>query len=288
MISQSIPAKSQAPSNPHDFETWLGERHRWLQTAARRLIESKAPPTEPELAELSKLCVDEAAGTGEELFASVVPGSMIQAAVRPTLHIRGLSEVRGVNRIRDRASLTFGSENLTVIYGTNGSGKTGFSRVLKQACGSRAKEEIHPNVFDKVNPQCEAKFLIAVDKTPQDLTWTLKGGALSLLRNVYVFDSRTASNYVFSQNEARYEPSRMRFVSALIRTCDLVTIQLTRQKAALVRKLPQLPFELSQTLAARWLPSLRSVTGQVEIDKACDYTKLHDDERIAAEGVFKA
>jgi energy-coupling factor transporter ATP-binding protein EcfA2 len=286
MISKSILAKSHAASNPDDFEIWLSERHKWLQTAAHRLIESKAPPTEPELAELSKLCVDEATGTEANLFASVVPGSLVQAAVRPALHIRGLSEVRGVNRIKDRAFLTFGPENLTVIYGTNGSGKTGFSRVLKQACGSRAREEIHPNVFDKLSPQCEAKILVAVDKAPQDLTWTLKGGALSLLRNVHVFDSKTASNYVFSQNEARYEPSRMRFVSALIKTCDLVTTQLTHQKAALIRKLPQFPSDFSQTPASKWLLLLRPITGQIEIDKACEYTKQNDDERIAAEGAL--
>lgn len=216
MIVQSIPAKGQAPGKPDDFEVWLGERHKWLQTAAHRLIASKAPPTEVELAELSTLCIGEASGAGAHQFASVVPGSMVQAAVRPTLHIMGLSAIRGVNRIKDHASLTFGQKNLTVIYGTNGSGKTGFSRVLKQACGSRAKEDIYPNVFDKVTPDCEAKISVAIDKTSHDLAWTLKGGSLSQLRNVHVFDSKTASNYVFSQNEARYEPSRMGTPSTVI------------------------------------------------------------------------
>ena len=106
MIVQSILAKGTAPGKPDDFEAWLGDRHKWLQTAAHRLIESKAPPTELELVELTKLCLGEASGTGTHAFAAVVPGSMVQAAVRPALHIRGLSEVRGVNKIKDRASLS--------------------------------------------------------------------------------------------------------------------------------------------------------------------------------------
>lgn len=286
MIVQSILTKDQAPGKPDDFETWLGDRHKWLQTAAHRLIENKAPPTEAEFAELSTLCLGEASGTGTHAFAAVIPGSMIQAAVRPVLHIRGLSEVRGVNKIKDRASLSFGKSNLTVVYGANGSGKTGFSRVLKQACGSRAREDIHPNVFDKANPACEAKLSIAVDNTESDLDWSLKGGPLSPLRNVHVFDSKTASNYVFSQNEARYEPSRMRFVSALIGTCDEVAKQLSAQKFALVKKLPLFPVAFAQTLSSKWLMSLRSATSQVDIDKACNYSKEHDDERIAAEGAL--
>ena len=128
MIVQPIHTKAQASSKSDDFEAWLGERHKWLQTAARRLIDSKAPPTGAELSELSKLCIGEAGGPGGHQFESVIPGSLVQAAARPALQIRGLSEVRGVNRIKDRASLAFGHGNLTVVYGTNGSGKTGFSR----------------------------------------------------------------------------------------------------------------------------------------------------------------
>lgn len=284
MIVQSILTKSSG--KPDDFEAWLGDRHKWLQTAAHRLIESKAPPTEAELAELSKLCLSEASGTGTHAFAAVVPGSMVQAAMRPVLHIKGLSEIRGVNKIKDRASLSFGMSNLTVVYGANGSGKTGFSRVLKQACGSRAREDIHPNVFDKANPACEARISVEVDNTASDLNWTLKGGPLLPLRNVHVFDSKTASNYVFSQNEARYEPSRMRFVSALIRTCDKVAQQLSAQKMALIKKLPIFPIVFAQTLSAKWLQSLRPTTSQVDIDKACEYSKAHDEERIAEEGAL--
>ncbi|MDP2804457.1 MAG: hypothetical protein Q8O24_00800 [Gallionellaceae bacterium] len=286
MIDQSIPNKGKAPSNSDDFEAWLGDRHKWLQTAAHQLIESKAPLTEVAITELSNLCLSEASGMGTHAFAAVVPGSIVQAAVRPALHIRGLSEVRGVNKIKDCASLSFGIGNLTVVYGANGSGKTGFSRVLKQACGSRAREDIHPNVFDKANPACEARISVTVDNAASDLDWTLKEGPLLPLRNVHVFDSKTASNYVFSQNEARYEPSRMRFVSALIGTCGKVAEHLSAQKMALVKALPQFPIVFAQTLSAKWLQSLLPTTSQVDIDKACEYSTAHDEERIAAEGAL--
>ncbi len=66
MLVQSILTVNNASGKPDDFEVWLGERSRWLQTAAHQLIENKAYPTELELAELGKLCIGEASGTWRE------------------------------------------------------------------------------------------------------------------------------------------------------------------------------------------------------------------------------
>lgn len=283
---QPTPAAAKAVLEPDDFEKWLGERPKWLQTAAHQLIQSKAQPTAPELAALSALCLAEATGGGNHVFSVVVPGSMVLAAARPALRIKGLSEVRGVNRVKDKASLSFGDTNLTCVYGANGSGKTGYSRVLKQACGSRAREEIHPNVFNKLNPPCSAKISITVNGTAHDLDWTLIGGAVKQLTNVHVFDSKTAANYVISANEARYEPSRMRFVTNLIATCDNVSDHLNSQKLTLPKKLPQTPFDLAQTTGGKWIAALKATTTSESIAKACAYTESMDKERITAEGAL--
>lgn len=286
MIVQSILEKATATHKVDDFEEWLGQRHKWLQTAAYQIVGRKAIATGPELKELTQLCIGEASETGTHAFFKLVPGSLVHGAGRPTLHIEKLSSVRGVNKIRDNASLSFGTKNLAVVYGANGSGKTGFSRLLKQICGSRAREEIYPNVFDKTAIPCEASIVVAVGGAASDLAWTLKGGPLSLLRDVHVFDSKTASNYVTHQNEARYEPSRMRFVSALIKTSGEVASQLLVQKNTLVSKLPLFPPKLVQTPNAKWLSSLRPTTSQADIDNACAYSNELDNERVASEGAL--
>lgn len=286
MIVQSIPAKANAAEKVDDFEEWLGQRHKWLQTAAHQIVERKAVASGPELVNLAQLCIDEASGTGTHAFTKLVPGSLIHGAGRPTLRIEKLSAVRGVNKIRDDASLNFGTKNLAVVYGANGSGKTGFSRLLKQICGSRAREEIYPNVFNKAVTECEAKISVSIGGATSELEWTLNGGPLQPLRDVHVFDSKTASNYLAQQNEARYEPSLMRFVSALIKTSDGVAAQLIGQKNALQSKLPQFPTALAQATNAKWLSSLQPTTSQADIDKACDYPNELDVERVAAEGAL--
>ncbi len=52
----------QEPVVKDDFETWLNGRPKWLQTAARMMIDAKRQLNEEEIKELSRLCQLEAKG----------------------------------------------------------------------------------------------------------------------------------------------------------------------------------------------------------------------------------
>ena len=69
-----------------------------------------------------------------------------QAAEKITL--KAMKELSSVNAIPDGSNLPFAHEGLTVIYGENATGKSGYARVLKRACSARdTKERILPNVY---------------------------------------------------------------------------------------------------------------------------------------------
>jgi hypothetical protein len=60
----------------------------------------------------------------------------------PNVRLLGISGIENVNRLGPDG-LNFASEGLTVIYGDNGSGKTGFIRILRKApagLGSRRQK----------------------------------------------------------------------------------------------------------------------------------------------------
>jgi len=58
----------------------------------------------------------------------------VQSAGVGVVVLNALRELKNVNRIADGEKLTFAPKGITVIYGGNGSGKSGYSRVLKRAC----------------------------------------------------------------------------------------------------------------------------------------------------------
>lgn len=228
MNSSQEDSKTLLSLSPDSFEAWINERPKWLQSAAAMLIDVKRIPNYDEVVHLSSLCIEEALGE-KNGFSKIIPGALAQAATRPSLHLNKISDVSGINAIRTGASLSFGSSNLAVIYGANGTGKTGFSRLLKQACGARAKDDLLGNVFSNETLPASAQIEILTDGKLQIISWALADGVSPSLRHVHVFDTKTAQMYM-GKNEATYEPSRMRFISSLISICDSVSDYLEQQK----------------------------------------------------------
>ena len=268
-----------------DFEIWLNGRPQWLQTAARMLIDSKRQLNQVEIQLLARLCKLEAKDESDPGFLTVTPGTLSQAANRPLLRIDEILDVHGLNAIKAGANLPFGKSNLSVIYGQNGTGKSGFARLLKQICGSRSKDEIHSNVFEPTPTACRAHFKVSIDGKPADVHWDIPSGPHKALRHAQIFDSKAAQQYM-GRTEACYEPSRMKFVSALIATADAVSAELAGEKALLSKALPAMPEILNQTAEAKWLLGLKGTTTPASIEKECLYTGQHDRERIESEALL--
>jgi energy-coupling factor transporter ATP-binding protein EcfA2 len=283
MNSAGQPLVSQTSD---EFELWLSGRPRWLQTAAQQIMENNRLPSEAETLELANLCKGEASKTKGLTFLRSEHGAFSGNPSAVKLRIDGLADVQGVNAIRNGATLNFGNADITVIYGANGAGKTGFSRILKNACGSRSKGDVHPNVFHSNSPPATACVNISLNGITQQLSWSLAGKPLESLRHVHVFDTQFASMYVGLPNEATYEPFRMRFLSLLVTVCDRVAANLDTQKKALPKVLPTPPSEFSSTPAAKWINGLKASTPTAEVEQQCEYPKSLDDERIASESAL--
>jgi energy-coupling factor transporter ATP-binding protein EcfA2 len=279
--------ESADTSQPGNFETWLANRPKWLQAAASQLVDLRRQLTGAEIVELAQLCIAEATALAGPVYRQLQPGALAGASARQGFRIVSLSEVRGINALKDGAGIELGTESIGVIYGPNGSGKTGFARLLKQMCGTRSKEDILGNVFDAANPVPSATVTLKTSGDAQPLRWQLNSGALRELRHVHIFDSRTAQAYVTERNEATYEPSRMRFVSTLISICDQVATHLRKEREKLVNKLPTLPPTLSQTRSANWLRTLTASTKRPDIVAATTYTVAMNEQRIAGEAALQ-
>lgn len=125
------------------------------------------------------------------------------------LILKDLHALKNVNAIPDGSSLTFGHSGLTVIYGENGSGKSGYARVLKKACNARdTKEKLLPNVYGrKGTGLAQARIKYSKEGNDYEITWT-DGEKVdqNVLSNICVFDSKCARVIVDDNNETTYLP----------------------------------------------------------------------------------
>lgn len=125
-----------------------------------------------------------------------------------------LKEVNGcvnVNALPNDQILHF-CKQLTLGYGSNGSGKSGYGRLMANACFSRGKRIIHPNLrVDEVSEEpAEAVFIIdegSEDGTPVPYVDNLDSDAR--LKRFAVFDSQSVPIQLDRSSTVQFAPGQL-------------------------------------------------------------------------------
>lgn len=271
----------------NSFDNWLLERPAWLQTAASKIIQKKAKLDITEVNEMAELCIFEILKIKQEMFQPYISGLLSQAAVKSALRLIKLTDVQGINALSSPGSLDFGKNQLTVVYGSNGAGKSGYARLIKNICGARNRENVLSNVYSPAILEMKATTHYSIDDgLTLETLWTPKTGPCRPLKNIQIFDSNTASSYINNKNPAAYEPSNIRFIRTLIELCDDVSLILNSKKNALIDQRPRMPDVISNTLLSQWNNKISIKTTQQEIDKNCEYTADMNEERVTGEATL--
>jgi len=138
------------------------------------------------------------------------------AKASPVVLLR-MRELKHVNSIAEGQVLDFSPQGLTVIYGPNASGKSGYVRVLKRACRARDQEEVLPNAaFDRDSQGLpEAVFDIVENGVDTSLVWVEGSPAPSPLSAISVFDCRCARAYLDEEQDVAFIPYGLDVVESL-------------------------------------------------------------------------
>lgn len=125
------------------------------------------------------------------------------------IQIAAVKNLVNVNALAGNQRLSLGTTGLTVIYGENGSGKSGYSRVFKHACRARdCREPILPNANNEPGTAgpAEATFELHVDGVEQEVKWTFGAVAPAELSSISIFDSHCARAYLDNHGDFAYVP----------------------------------------------------------------------------------
>lgn len=122
------------------------------------------------------------------------------------IELDSLSAITGVNRLAKNQTVNF-AKNITVMYGENGTGKTGYSRILKTFGFSYdTNKTILPNVYAAAEPQ-SATINFKSNSVSKTFTWN-GANTDSELENISVFNSSCVQ---FSINDRSLIVSPMGF-----------------------------------------------------------------------------
>lgn len=216
---------------------WSEDRPKWQRDALRRLC-IKDSLNEGDYEELLVIAKD------KKSLARVLTKKDVASldAVHKTVTLRSIRDTDNVNALKPGEHLSFKKgTGITAIYGNNGSGKSGYARILKSACRARIKKNqvVHPNIYSGNSAIPQAKIKFSVDDQVHTANWTQDREVDSRLSAISVFDSKTASVHVDEKNEVAYNPFPLRLLKQLSETCKEIRRRLESERQELERQTPR-------------------------------------------------
>ncbi len=121
--------------------------------------------------------------------------------------LKSISGTKNINALKDGVELKFGENGLTIVYGNNGTGKSGFSRVLKASCSCRDVEYVHGEAGRESADEPTATVNYLEGGIEDKLEWTQHAKPNAALKSVNIFDSRAARVYLHGENDIKYVPA---------------------------------------------------------------------------------
>ena len=258
---------------------WFSERPNWLQIAATRLLErGQFAVTDEIITEFVELCLQEADGNLTEKPHPFPASTYFQSAT-DNLRLCSISNVKGINALAPKKPLEFGKGNFTVVYGNNGSGKSGYVRTLKHICGARKPEVLHGNVYESRSVAQNASISFEDAGTPKSQIWSGQGPCDDLDR-VEIFDNSFGNVFVSSEDEVSYEPPILTFFSLLITVCEKVATALDTEATRYPSKKPNILQDQKRTPEGIWFQSINADTTAQEIDKYRKFDETEESELV--------
>lgn len=215
--------------------TWSEDCPGWQRDALRRLA-AGGSITDGDEDELVAICKGKAAAEPVARAHFRDP-----ARARGPVNLRRIHSVTSVNALAPNQRLSFQTAGLTIIYGNNGSGKSGYSRLLKKACRARSptREDIIPNIYDAEPGVPTATIDYTIGAADHSYVWRRGDPGSPALTAVSVFDSRCASIHVQETNDLAYTPFPLRLLATLVQLCQSVKSKLGNEITVIKGRAPR-------------------------------------------------
>ncbi|MEG1531478.1 MAG: AAA family ATPase [Lactococcus sp.] len=240
IVEPSDSVNQESDNFNQSMVSWCDGLHLWAQKAVLRYFEVQNPNDLDVSKEFSEYVSAEL--NGRQLDVGIInPNLFSQHNSTDTLRYCSISNVKGVNAIETSQDqpLLFGQDGLTLVYGMNGTGKSGYMRIFKKIAGQSNSEEILGNIYksETVVPSCTIALWDGVNK--KDVSFKLDESS-DPLPFIDVFDGRSSAMFIQEGKDLTFVPRLVGLFSFLSDTADTLKQQANTSIAKIKETMPSL------------------------------------------------
>jgi energy-coupling factor transporter ATP-binding protein EcfA2 len=147
------------------------------------------------------------------------------------IYLISLEHRHGVNALKQNQTIKFHND-ITVLYGLNGAGKSSYFKVLNEIVGGNQKKEVLPNIYLNAPVTIDVNISFK-EKTgqPQTVNWNGDNRSLDLLNKCKVFDSSYLNGLLGTReaDNTLMQPLGLNLFSYLVGLIDEFKAKLTNK-----------------------------------------------------------
>ena len=139
-----------------------------------------------------------------------------------------IMNVEGVNALSEKQTIEL-TPNLTIVYGANGSGKSGYVRLLKNVFYSKDKTPILPNIYNSlVRKPISAIFNFSCNGDTISLKYPENEGN-GIFSQFAVFDGDIGKKHLSTRNNFSFRPAGLKLFNAFNMSLEKLSARLNRE-----------------------------------------------------------
>ena len=252
--------------NNNELLEWVNGMPLWFRKATLLYYQNNEI-TDEDVKKLANYCLRE---DGDFKVEGI---NLINHGEKKGFTIKSIDNIEGVNAIGTSKPLVFGKEGITVIYGLNGAGKSGYIRIFKMISGAKYREEIKNNIYSGTKNSPKATITL-IDEKGKDISYDCdlkKPGQYEELQNIYIFDKKISNAYVNEAKEATYQPWVFSLFVEMANVASRIKAELKGRERAYITNEYGFPEILKETEAFK---KIQGVTWKSKIeDFPIDWTE---------------
>ncbi|WMJ24340.1 AAA family ATPase [Paludicola sp. MB14-C6] len=262
-----------------DILKWVATLPKWQQKLGHLIIEKKHV-TEVELNEIYNVFKVENSLSIGKYFGDDIQLYKFETDAYPVVKWQGVKDLHGVNRLKSGVEL-YVSDGLTIIYGENGSGKSGYTRLINNAFVSRGDQEILSNVYLDKPDDISAVFQFCIDGIPKEYKYPEEKEKYPFM-TIRSFDSKSASDDMNRESTIDFAPSELSFFDLFLSGCLAIQDKLNNERKSVKLENPTLKYFPNEGKA---LIQMKALSANSNIDEIRKSFTISKDEEVFVEKI---